>query len=304
MSFRQIIVKQANYLSFSNNSIKVNYENESVFNVTIPIEDVAIIVIEKSNSIISLNLINKCMENNIIIIICNEKKLPQGIIKSFSNHYKQLENTYKQIEYSNTQKKILWKEIIKQKINNQMSVIKFTTGNKDVIDKIHKHQKEIKRNDVTNREAVCAKLFFEEIYGNEFKRFIDDKINSTLNYGYSILVSSIVRQLVSFGIDPRFGIWHSSKSNSLNLAYDLVEPFRPIVDYYIYNKYEFITKDLTPKIRRELVSLLNATIECEGKKYRLQNAIELFVKQYMLILRGEEKDFLEINIIPIKFYEI
>lgn len=304
MSFRQIIVKQANYLSFGNNSIKMNYEDENIPIVQVPIEDVAIIVIENNKSTISLNLINKCMENNIIIITCNEKKLPQGIIKPFSNHYKQLENTYKQIEYTDTQNKILWKEIIKQKINNQMNVIEFTTGNKDILDKIYKHKKEIKRNDATNREAVCAKLFFEEIYGSEFKRFIDDKINATLNYGYSILVSSIVRQLVSFGIDPRFGIWHSSKSNSLNLAYDLVEPFRPIVDYYIYSKYEFITKDLTPKIRRELVSLLNATVECEGKKYRLQNAIELFVKQYMLILRGEEKDFLKVNIIPLKFYEI
>lgn len=304
MSFRQIIVKQANYLSFEEKNVKVTYEEGDKETLKIPLEDVALIVIENNQSIISLNLINQCMGNNIVIITCNDKKLPQGIIKPFSNHYRQLENIYKQLEYTDTQKKILWKEIIKQKINNQINVLKLTNGEEKIIEKMIKYKLLIKRNDITNREAVCAKLFFEEMYGNEFKRFIDDKINATLNYGYSILVSSIVRQLVSYGIDPRFGIWHSSKSNSLNLAYDLVEPFRPIVDYYIKSKYEFISDDLTPKVRRELVALLNAKVECQNKEYRLQNAIELFVKQYLLILRGEEKDLLEINIIPIKFYEV
>ncbi len=304
MSFRQIIVKQANYLFFKEDSLYVEYDDIKLQTIKVPIEDVAIIVIENHRSTISLNLINQAMDNNITIITCNDKKLPQGLIMPFSGHYRQLENTYNQLNYKDVKKKILWKQIITQKISNQAKVIQLTTHNLELVDKFSNYQKEIKRDDVTNREAVCARFFFEELYGSEFKRFIDDKINATLNYGYSILISSIVRQLVSYGLDPRFGVWHKSKGNNLNLAYDLIEPFRPIVDYYIKEKYDFISEELTPKVRKELVSLLNAFVEVNNQKYRLQNAIELFVKQFLLVMRGEEDKLLDIKIININFYEI
>lgn len=300
MSFRQVIVKKAEILKFKDSCLLVEDERS----LKIPIEDIAIIVIENNRCMISIKVINKCSENHIALITCDDRKLPSSMLIPFSGHYRQLENTYLQIKQKNVDKQNLWRSVIYMKIQNQINVIKLTTRNERTILKMQELRNNIKRNDSTNREALAARIFFQELYGSDFKRFIDDKINGVLNYGYSIIVSSIARQLVSYGLDPKFGIWHSSKSNSLNLAYDLVEPFRALIDYYIYSNYEFITEELNPGTRRDLIALLNANVEVNNQKYRLQNAIEEYVKRFLLIIRLEEKEMLNIKIIKTNFYEI
>ncbi len=301
MSFRQVIVKEAKYISLKESSIIVQKDDEDI---KIPIEDVAIIVLENNASTITVNLINKCTENNIILITCNHKKLPQSIIMPYSNHYRFLENTYKQLEYTTVKKQNLWRDIIKMKISNQKEVLRLVDENNVHIEALYQLRDEVIRNDSTNREALAARVFFSAMYGDDFRRFVDDKINSALNYGFSVLVSSIARQLVSYGLDPKLGIWHSSKSNNLNLAYDLVEPFRPIVDYYVHENYEYLSDDLSPKIRRGLVSLLNANVFLDDTTYRLQNAIELYVKRFMLIIRKEHETMHNVTIKKVNFYEL
>ncbi|MFV0505001.1 MAG: type II CRISPR-associated endonuclease Cas1 [Lachnospirales bacterium] len=301
MSFRQVIVNSAEYLSLDHNSLVAVYNDDKT---KIPIEDIAIILIENNRTSITVDLINKCTENNIVIITCNKRKFPQSIIMPMINHYRYLENTYMQLEMNTVKKQNLWREITKMKIGSQSKILQLCDCHIDDIEELEVLKKEVQRNDSTNREAVAAKVFFSSIHGDEFKRFTDTNINAALNYGYTVLVSSIVRQLVSFGLDPKLGFWHSSKSNNLNLAYDLVEPFRPVVDYYIFKHYEEVIDGLSPFVRRGLVSLLNANVEVEGDLYKLQNAIELFVKRIMQIIRKEKENLLAIDFIKIKFYEL
>lgn len=300
MSFRQVLVTDSKYISVKNNLLEFANQDKVV---KVPIEDVAIIILDNADLTISINAINKCMKENVMLVVCNNKHLPNGIIMPFGGHYRQLEMTYKQLEFKTVKKQNLWREIIVQKIKNQARVnllCELDTG----YDYLMKLSKLVERNDSTNREAVAAKYFFGQMYGTEFVRFKENKINSCLNYGYAILVSSITRELVSFGIDPKFGIWHSSKSNALNLSYDLVEVFRPIVDYYVKTNYEFVFEELTPKNKRGILSLLNARVKVGNEKMRLQNAIEKYCARFMNIIDGIETELLEVEIIKINFYEI
>ncbi|MFV0288413.1 MAG: type II CRISPR-associated endonuclease Cas1, partial [Mycoplasmatales bacterium] len=277
MSFRQIIVKDSNYLSLKDNNLLAKY-SEADKEIKIPIEDIAIILIESDRTTLSVKLINKLSQNNIMLIICDEAKKPASIVMPLIGHYRQLENFYFQLGFKEVSKQNLWREIIKQKICNQREVVRLVKGNTDVLEKLFRLEHETKRNDITNREALAARIFFEELYGTEFKRFVDDKINNTLNFGYTIIVSSIMRQLAVYGLDMKLGIWHKSKSNMFNLAYDLVEPFRPLVDYFVCENYEFINKDLSPMIRKKIVGILNVNVLVNKQKYRLQNALEIYIK--------------------------
>lgn len=300
MSFRQVLVTDTNYICVKNNLLEFQRSENTV---RVPIEDVAIIVIDNMELTLSINAINSCTKENVMIVLCNNKHLPCSIVMPFSGHYRQLEMTYKQLDFNTVKKQNLWRSVIKQKIRNQARVALYCELDESY-EKLMKLSNEVTRNDNSNREAVAAKYFFNEMYGDEFIRFKEDKINSCLNYGYAILVSSITRELVSYGLDPKFGIWHSSKSNALNLSYDLVETFRPIVDYYIKSNYEFINEELTPNNKRGLLSLLNATVKVGNEKMRLQNAIEKFCANFMKIIDGQETELIEIEILKLNFYEI
>lgn len=90
--------------------------------------------------------------------------------------------------------------------------------------------------DRTNRESVAARLYFQNLFGKKFKRGrYDDKINSALNYGYSILRSFIKKELAIHGFEMSLGIKHHSTENPFNLADDIIECYRPFVDSMTYD---------------------------------------------------------------------
>jgi CRISPR-associated protein Cas1 len=101
---------------------------------------------------------------------------------------------------------------------------------------LSKYSDEVKDHDITNREGHAAKVYFNDLFGKGFSR--DDKeneINKKLNYGYAILRSYFCRSIIQVGLDPRIGLFHKSIFNYWSLASDLMEPFRPFVDYFVFS---------------------------------------------------------------------
>ena len=59
-------------------------------------------------------------------------------------------------------------------------------------------------------------------------------MNDLLNYGYAVLLSSVLQKLFGVGLDPTWGLSHAPRERCTPLAYDLMEPFRPCVDWRVY----------------------------------------------------------------------
>ena len=60
---------------------------------------------------------------------------------------------------------------------------------------------------------------------------------------------------------PTLGIFHSSEQNAFNLADDLIEPFRPIVDLHVAtNRKTDNSLELSPTDKVALVGLLNVDV--------------------------------------------
>jgi hypothetical protein len=55
----------------------------------------------------------------------------------------------------------------------------------------------------------------------------------TAIYGYAVLLSTVLQKIFGLGLDPTFGIGHVARERSTPLAYDLMEPFRPCVDWRV-----------------------------------------------------------------------
>lgn len=278
MGFRQVFIKSAKKLSLEDNQLIIHREKETN---KVPLEDINFIILEDYTTIITSKLLSEISKYYISLIVCDEKHEPKTITFSYNQHYKQLEIFEKQININQELNDILWQSIINYKIRNQLYLIKELTDDKYSLDLLSNYINEIEPSDVTNREGLASKVYFRSLFGSEFIRFLNDEINSALDYGYTIIKSAIVRSLVSKVLVTYIGIHHKSKSNNFNLAYDLIEPYRPIVDKYVFLNKDRIMLPLPLEIRRELVNLLNERVLMNGKEYTVQFSIDLLVDSYI-----------------------
>ena len=278
MGYRQVVIKKSDKIHFGDNQLIIEKER---MDTKIPIEDVNFVLLEDSTTIITARLLAEFGKNSISLIVCDEKYNPTSILYPYNYHFKQLEVFNNQLQLTEAVKGVLWQNIVKKKIENSIKVIEMTTKDETLLLKLNEFLNEVKENDETNREGLTAKIYFRSIFGSNFIRFYDDKINAALNYGYTIIATAIIRNLAVFGLNTYLGIHHNSKINNFNLAYDFLEPYRCLVDKYVYDNVEKLTYPLSFSTRKDLINLLNKEVIHQSKKFTVEYSIGLIIKSYI-----------------------
>lgn len=278
MGYRQIIIKKSEKLHFKDNQLVINKEGNST---KVPLEDISYILIEDSTTILTTRLLAELGKNAISLIVCDEKFEPTSIMYPYNYHFKQLDVLTHQLEVDDSVKNEFWNQIVKRKIENSIRVLEMTSKEELPISKLSDYSSEIVDGDAKNREGLAAKMYFRSLFGSDFIRFYDDNINAALNYGYTIIASAIIRNLAVYGLNTYLGIHHSSKINNFNLAYDFLEPYRSIVDKFVYDNKDDIVLPLSFEFRKKLINLLNKEVLHQNKKYTIEYSIGLLIKSYI-----------------------
>ena len=278
MGYRQIIIKKSEKIHFKDNRLIIEKEGNSS---KVPLEDINYVLIEDSTTILTTRLLAEFGKNAISLIICDEKFEPTSIMYPYNYHFKQLEVFYHQLEISEEIKNEFWNQIVKRKIENSIRVLEMTSKDELPITKLTQYIEEVVDGDSKNREGLAAKMYFRSIFGSDFIRFYDDNINAALNYGYTILASAVIRNLAVFGLNTYLGVHHNSKINNFNLAYDFLEPYRSIVDKFVYDNKDDIIYPLSFEFRKSLINLLNKEVLHNDKKYTVEYSIGLLIKSYI-----------------------
>lgn len=296
MGFRQIYIEGEVKISLKDGNILFEKESKSF---TLPIDDIDIIFIENSRSIVTARIISECCKKDISIVFCNEKFLPASICHSLYSSNNQIELFYLQFEQLQSKKDKLWEYIIRSKIQNHAEVVRrYFNSQIDAIP-FYEYAKNIKSGDKTFIEGAEARFYFRKLFGNDFIRHAEDSINYALNYGYQIINGAIIRSLVAAGLDTKLGIHHFNKKNFYNLASDFLEPYRAFVDLYVITNLEKIVDPLPKEVRMELINLLNLDVKINDTKTSLSNSIKIMIYSFIDYLNtGEIKD-----IKLVKFYE-
>lgn len=275
-------------LFFENKDKKIDYS----------LEDINSIMIENLNTTISTYSLSKFAEFGILVYICNQNHLPNGVVLPYLEHYQTLSQYEYQVAISKPLKKQMWQSIIKNKIKNQNDVLNMCGG----FDVLKPYQEKVSSGDTGNLEATASLIYFKELFGKDFVRRDENVINTFLNFGYSIIRGAIARCITSHGLTPFLALFHSNSYNSFNLADDLIEPFRPIVDLLVKIKLSE-EKEITPRIKLDLFNILNIDVDIEGQKQTVSNAIELFVQSYIRSLKVNKNLLKEIKIIGLDVHQ-
>ncbi len=114
-----IHITKADDLSISNNQLVMIDEDNNDEKNKISLNDISAIVIENCHCKISAILQLRLVENNIPIIICNEKHQPEIHSLGLFNHFQVTLRINEQIEWEKEKKEKLWSRIVENKIENQ-----------------------------------------------------------------------------------------------------------------------------------------------------------------------------------------
>lgn len=290
MGWKTIIIGAEAKVSISTNRMKITIGNEFQ---NIPLNDVDTVIFSHNRVVITIPLLSELIKNNVNVLICDEKNDPIGVFQAFNNHslaFKQLNN---QLEWKITRKKKLWKIIVENKIQSEINALTLEKCSKEIINVLKTYKESVYNDDQTNREAASARMYFVELFGNEFSRDTDDSRNYALNYGYKILASYISKCIASRGLLTQLGIHHIGESNPFNLTYDFIEIFRSIVDVWVK---ENIDDEFNTFHKREIVEILNYKVYISGKWIRLADGIEDIIDSYIAFLNEKNNHVLEIDL--------
>jgi CRISPR-associated protein Cas1 len=306
---RTIYFSNPVYLRTQNEQLVFNIPNaKGLDNIndlnTIPIEDIGIVILDHQQITISHGLIAKLLEHNVALITCNITHHPTGLLLNLDGNTLQSARFKAQIEASEPLKKQLWQQTVKAKIVNQAMLL-YKEGVE--IGNMKKWENEVKSGDIENHEARAATYYWKNIFVSSFEKhglgeisFVRDREgeypNNLLNYGYSILRAVVARSLVGSGLLPTLGIHHRNQYNAYCLADDVMEPYRPIVDFLIleivksYPPEEMTT--LTTDIKRKLLQIPTLDVMIDGNQSPLMLGVQKTTYSLYKCFAGESRRIL------------
>jgi len=251
---RTLVFSNPMNLSLRNQQIVIAYKDSPDEKVTVPIEDVGVVLLEHQHTNITLPLLNALVEGDVQIVICNAKGMPSAMFQGMNSNNLQGETLRNQIACGEVLKKQLWKQIVEAKIKNQAALLDSIGEDGCVLRPFYSN---VRSGDTDNREGIAARIYFQHLFGDNFVRDREEPgVNALLNYGYTILRAATCRAIVTSGLLPAIGIFHHNRSNAYPLADDLMEPFRPFVDSVVYDLAMNGKMELTKDVKGELISVL------------------------------------------------
>lgn len=286
MSWRTVIISKNAKLDFQLGYMVVRQEQIS----KIHIGEIHTLLIETTAVSITAALLSELVKSKVKIIFCDEKRNPVSELLPYYGSHDTSAKIRSQITWDDKIKGDIWTEIVKEKIRQQANFLKHL--GKSEYKLLLSYIDEIEFADSTNREGHAAKVYFNALFGMAFTRGADNAVNAALNYGYSIILSTFTREIAANGYLSQLGLFHNNMFNPFNLASDLMEPFRIIVDKKVVEeKFEtFSTED-----KRRILDMLNETVSINARVENLQNAIKIYCKSVFAAI--ENKDISEL-----KFY--
>lgn len=288
MGWRTVIVNTHSKLSYKNNHLIFKDASRTEL---IHLSEVDILLLETTDIVLSTMLIKRLVDENILVIFCDDKRLPTAYLMPYYGRHDSSLQLSRQITWREEDKAQVWTTIIAQKILNQafyLGSCGFLEKSQSVIDLYHG----LDLFDPSNREGHAARIYFNTLFGNDFSREQDTDVNAALDYGYTLILSMFAREIVLSGCMTQFGLKHANQFNQFNLASDIMEPFRPIIDKIVYEN----RSSSFVKIKRELFTIFSDTFNYSGKDMYLTNIVSDYTKKVIQSLNQPEKGVPEFRI--------
>lgn len=288
MSWRTIVITKRAKLDLQLGFMVVRGEHTT----KVALNEIAVVLIESTAVSLTTSLLAELTKRKVKVIFCDEKRNPSSELVSYYGSHDTSNKIRKQIAWRQNTKEAVWTEIVSEKIRKQKELLELL--GKEEAELLSSYLQQIAWNDETNREGHAAKVYFNALFGLDFTRTEDNLINAALNYGYSIILSFFTREIVANGYITQLGLFHDNMFNQFNLASDLMEPFRPLVDKCVLG---MKLEQFEHEEKMWLVDILNQEVQIDGKIQYVSNAIKIYCKSVFDALNEDDSAL-------VRFYKI
>ena len=274
MAWRGLHLSRAARLSLERGGLLVECDGQEA--LRFPLEDLAYLVLDSPQVLLTSRLLAACAEAGLAVISCDERHMPCGLHLSYLGHFRQTEAVRRQLALSKPAAKRLWRRMARDKILNQGRCLAYWSGKEQTVFTAMAEQ--VRPGDPDNIEARAARLYWSSLFDGFVREDDADRRNGLLNYGYAVLRAGWARALVAHGFLPALGVHHDSRGNAFNLADDLIEATRPAVDH---RAMMLVSRDgfdrsgpLSLDDRRHMSGVLGTTACMEGRTLMLLDAVD------------------------------
>ena len=258
---------------------------------TLPIEDLGVVIVDDTRATYTQSVFLSLLEAGATVLVTGRDHLPAGMMLPLDAHHVQTERHRAQVETSAPVRKRAWQTIVRAKIVQQAAVLSHFTGNHGGLAPMARR---VRSGDPDNLEAQAAQRYWPRLFGKTFRRDREaEGVNALLNYGYAVVRAAVARSVVAAGLIPSLGVHHRHRNNPFCLADDLLEPYRPYVDWRVRQMAGVDTEsapDLSEReTRAELLSLLNETVHVGGRREPLLLAFHTSAASLCRTLTGGDR---------------
>lgn len=293
MAWRTVVISNPARLRIRNDQLAVEQEQTT----TLPVEDIAVLLLESPEVVLSSSTLNRFAELGVLLLVCNAKHMPSFAGVPFAPHSRLAMVQRLQLNSSAPFQKRCWQALVKKKVENQAACLEILA--RPDAHKIAAMVHLVESGDSTNIESVAAREHFHAAFGKHFIRGNEDATNAALNYGYAVLRGAIARSLAAHGFILAQGIHHHSELNQFNLADDFLEPLRPLVDLCAARM--SLGDKLTKADRELLVALLHAEVSVDDQRHGAMRAAEMMAGSFLAACRAKDPKLLKMpGILPLK----
>ena len=270
MSWRVVVISSRCKLDLSMNYMVVRGDG----NKRVSLNEIAVLILENNAVSMTGCLLSALIEKKIRIILCDSKRNPQAEVVPYYGCHNDALKIKMQLQWDSFMKECIWTEIVTKKIENQAILLRKEEHVEAEL--LEQYVEQIQPGDVTNREGHAAKVYFNALFGKKFSRDDEENvINAALNYGYSLILSAVNREVTANGYLTQLGLWHDNQFNHFNLSCDIMEPLRIIVDEYVV---QHPLSEFSVDEKHQIVTILNQTVRINNTEQNLMNAIKIYVK--------------------------
>ncbi|MBK9219322.1 MAG: type II CRISPR-associated endonuclease Cas1 [Uliginosibacterium sp.] len=291
MVWRSVVISKPAKLRREHFSLVVEQEQAA----RVPFEDIAVIVLNHREITLTHPVLSACGEYGIGLFATGDNHQPSGVFLPFLQHSRATRMQRLQLDIDKPSVKRAWAEIVKVKIANQSACLRLARlGDHE---RLESYSRRVRSGDTENMEAQASAYYFPQLFGSGFHRAQERWSNAALDYGYAVLRGAIARGLVAHGFLPSIGLFHRSEQNAFNLADDVIEPFRPLVDLYVIKQLnaEIDTdRELSPADKVALVGLLNVDVGMPRGVMSVLSAIEQSIASLVRVYEGGGETLLEL----------
>ena len=271
---------------------------EQAQSARVPFEDIAVIVLNNREITITHPVLSACAEYGVALYSTGDNHQPNGVFLPFLSHSRVTRMMRLQLDIDKPQTKRAWAEVVKVKIGNQANCLNL--AKKGDHERLESYASRVRSGDSENMEAQASSYYFPQLFGKGFNRAQDCWVNAMLDYGYAVLRGAITRALVAHGFQPNIGLFHRSEQNAFNLADDVIEPYRALVDLHVFsaiNPHADPIAELSPSDKTGLVALLNADMQMPRGNMSVLASIEQVTESLVRLYEGGNESVLELPIL-------